>query len=189
MTAASSDALALRLDEVRYDGEQGPCLETLHSGLVTEVTDLAIESRWGPYPTLAMDLGVRSSLSLPLTVDSEIRGALNLYATAPDGFDGIKRQVAEVFALQTTAAMTVIIRQAQQVQVTDQLRDALASRAVIGQAIGILMVQRDVMADEAFAILRRDSQHQNRKLREIAAETISATTGHDPHETRFNDPE
>ncbi|MGH3366860.1 MAG: ANTAR domain-containing protein [Nocardioidaceae bacterium] len=71
---------------------------------------------------------------------------------------------------------------------TDQLRDALASRAVIDQAIGILMAQHNCSADEAFGILRRTSQHQNRKLREIATETIQATTGHDPSPPPFNDP-
>jgi hypothetical protein len=47
---------------------------------------------------------------------------------------------------------------------------ALASRDVIGQAKGITMVALQCTADQAFDLLRRQSQHQNRKLVEIATE-------------------
>lgn len=52
----------------------------------------------------------------------------------------------------------------------DQLQAALASRDVIGQAKGILMAAMRCTADEAFALLVKQSQAQNRKLAEIAAE-------------------
>jgi AmiR/NasT family two-component response regulator len=52
------------------------------------------------------------------------------------------------------------------------LRRALASRAVIEQAKGIVMATAGCDADEAFRILVQQSQHQNRKLREVAAELV-----------------
>jgi signal transduction histidine kinase/DNA-binding response OmpR family regulator/PAS domain-containing protein len=50
------------------------------------------------------------------------------------------------------------------------LRLALSSNREIGAAIGILMASRRVTADDAFDLLRRASQAQHRKLRDIAAE-------------------
>jgi AmiR/NasT family two-component response regulator len=52
------------------------------------------------------------------------------------------------------------------------LRRALASRAIIEQAKGIVMATSGCDADEAFRILVQQSQHQNRKLREVAAELV-----------------
>jgi AmiR/NasT family two-component response regulator len=50
-----------------------------------------------------------------------------------------------------------------------QLRRAIASRDVIGQAKGILMERRGLTADEAFDTLRRTSQELNIKLRDLAS--------------------
>ena len=58
-------------------------------------------------------------------------------------------------------------------QVENQLRQAIASRDVIGQAKGILMARRGLTAEEAFDVLRRTSQDLNVKLVELAG-TVTA---------------
>ena len=52
--------------------------------------------------------------------------------------------------------------------VVDQVQVAMNSRAEIEQAKGILMARSHCDADRAFDILRRASQRQNVKLRQIA---------------------
>ena len=59
-----------------------------------------------------------------------------------------------------------------EVALTVQLRDALESRNTIGQALGMLMERQQVTTEQAFDILRRASQRENRKLREIASELV-----------------
>lgn len=49
----------------------------------------------------------------------------------------------------------------------------MQSRAAIEQAKGILMGAQRCTADEAFQILVRASQRENRKLRQIAEEIVS----------------
>ncbi|HEV7824843.1 MAG TPA: GAF and ANTAR domain-containing protein [Mycobacteriales bacterium] len=189
LTVATSDALAGQVDQVQYGEEQGPCLHSLHSGEVVTVTDLATDARWPDYRVRALGYGVRSSLSLPLTVDGDTRGALNLYAPAPDAFADGGRQRAETFAVQGSAALTILSRQSRHTELTQQLRNALASRSVIDQAIGILMGQQRCDADRAFGLLRGASQHQNRKLRDIAADIVRTVGGADPRPGPFRDPD
>ncbi len=57
-------------------------------------------------------------------------------------------------------------------ELSQQLERAMASRAEIEQAKGILIEQSGVTSDEAFELLKRVSQRENRKLREIAAELV-----------------
>jgi len=52
----------------------------------------------------------------------------------------------------------------------DGLKAALASRTVIGIALGIIIEREHVTETEAFQILKRMSQHSNVKLRDIAAQ-------------------
>lgn len=62
-------------------------------------------------------------------------------------------------------------------EANDQLRDALASRDVIGQAKGILMERSDLTADEAFDEMRVASQRANRKLRDVAEDIVTKVRG------------
>ena len=50
----------------------------------------------------------------------------------------------------------------------DQCREALETRAVIDQALGVLMADRGCGPDEAFELIRHASQRDNRKVHEIA---------------------
>lgn len=188
LTVASSDALAAQLDEVQYGQDEGPCLNTLRTGEVTVVTDLTLETRWRSYVAHALGYGARSSLSWPLTVNGDTRGALNLYATHASAFGAGHQRQTEIFATQASMALSVVARQTEQLQLSEQLREALATRAVIDQALGILMAQQRCDHDTAFGILRNTSQHQNRKLRDVATEIVRAVTGQDPPPPRFSDP-
>ncbi|MFC4020819.1 GAF and ANTAR domain-containing protein [Micromonospora sp. GCM10011542] len=182
-TVASSDALAARSDEIQYGADEGPCLDALRLGHVVEVVDLRDDERWPSYREHALRHGIRGSLSLPLTVDGETVGALNLYATRPQAYTDDARRHATAFADQCAAALTIILRQADQALLHQQLADAMASRSVIDQALGVLMGQQRCTATAAFAFLREASQHRNRKLRDIAAEVITQVTGESPHPT------
>jgi GAF domain-containing protein len=179
-TVASSDEFAMQLDEIQYGHGQGPCLQATRTRERVQVTDLAAEDRWGDYRVHALAAGVRSSVSLPLIVDSASIGALNLYSRAPGNFDEPDIRRAELFASQAATALTLLLRQAKQATIEDQLLEGLATRAIIDQALGIVMAQRQISSTAAFAILREASQNGNRKLSIIAAELIETVTGHPP---------
>jgi AmiR/NasT family two-component response regulator len=54
----------------------------------------------------------------------------------------------------------------------ETLNEALQTRKVIGQAVGILMERYDIDEDRAFAFLVRASSHGNLKLRAVARELV-----------------
>jgi GAF domain-containing protein len=179
-TAAASNDLAAQVDEIQYGADEGPCLDALRSGTVVQVDDLSQEERWSSYRPRATAHGVVSSLSLPLTVYGESLGALNLYSATPTAFAGPQREHAEAFAAQCAAALALSLRQVRQAQVQHQLAEAMVSRSVIDQAIGILMGQHRCTATTAFDLLRQASQHHNRKLRDIATDIITNVSGEPP---------
>lgn len=51
---------------VRTVGE-GPCLHALRTGTLVSIEDLASDQRWAAYAETALQHGIRSSLSLPLS--------------------------------------------------------------------------------------------------------------------------
>lgn len=176
MTVISNDALAESLDESQYEAGDGPCLQALRTGQSVPVEDVATEQRWPAYTRSARDSGLRSSLSLPLTVHGQTVGAMNLYAFhAPRAFDDDQRQRCATFAAQAAGAFQLVVQRDRNTDLLSQLESALSSRTVIDQAIGITMSRGRCSPEEAFGRLRTESQGTQRKLRDIAAQLVADT--------------
>jgi GAF domain-containing protein len=188
LTVACSDERASRLDESQYATSEGPCLHSLDTGQPVHIADAEVEVRWPNYLAVARGQGLRSSLSLPLTVRGVTAGAMNIYGfEAGDAFADPVRQRCEVFAGQASGALQLVLGQVRDSEIRDQLEQALSSCTVIDQAIGILMGQQLCTADEAFALLRMRSQSSQRKLRDVAADVITKVTGQEPQPgTKFD---
>ncbi|MFC9970261.1 GAF and ANTAR domain-containing protein [Spirillospora sp. NPDC127200] len=187
-TVASTDALATQVDEVQYGLDQGPCIHALRFGERVHIPDLQDDQRWADYAVRAVAHGVRSALSFPLHNNGETLGALNLYAQRARAFDEAAVRRAELFAQNASGALSIAFRLTRQVAMTKQLQAALASRAVIDQAIGVLVAQRRIPSAEAFEILRTASQNRNVKLRVLAAQIVQSTGGGPPRLPSFDPP-
>lgn len=72
----------------------------------------------------------------------------------------------------------MVLRVLEQSRTITDLESAMASRSTLDQALGVLMTQNRCSRDEAFAMLRRASQHGNVKLRDLAATIIQRYSGH-----------
>lgn len=176
-SAAYTGGLALRLDERQYGLGHGPCLDAARTGAEMHIHDMTTETRWPDYTPGAAELGARSSLSLPLRVDEEIIGALNVYSMARASFGEAAIDTARDF----TAYAGIILHNAKVLHdsqaLAQQMTQAMASRAVIEQAKGILMGERRCTADQAFDLLVKVSQSANRKLRDVAQALVDSAAG------------
>lgn len=186
LTVASSDGLASQLDELQYAQDQGPCLAALRTGQLVRIDEVAGDDRWGDYAARVLAHGVQSSLSMPLTARGSPVGAFNLYSRLPGFFGPFETRLAERFAQDASVAVGIAARLSADAVLTAQLRAALASRAVIDQAIGVIMAEQRCTTDEAFAVLRTASQNRNVKLRQVAQDIVTGITGAAPQPPPFN---
>lgn len=180
MLGATSDEFARRMDEIQYEVDDGPCLTALREDVTVVVADIAADRRWPDFSARGRAAGAGSSLSVPLRLQGRAIGALNLYAREPRALSDEDRERAGRFADQAAGAVALAIRLADREERSRHLEVALTSRSTIDQALGILMGQRRIAATEAFDILRRRSQRENVKLRDIAAGLIAEVTRAEP---------
>jgi GAF domain-containing protein len=175
-TPVFTDDLALALDEAQYELGDGPCLSAIrHRGVETFAAKSA--DRWPAFAAAAQDAGVIGVLSAPLVNEEVAVGGLNMYSKTTEAFDETARETASLFADQLGVAAAKAAQYVESYELVQQLQQALESRAAIDQAKGILMAQSRIGPDEAFNILVRASQNQNRKLRAIAAEIVERYSG------------
>jgi transcriptional regulator with GAF, ATPase, and Fis domain len=168
-TVGATDDVPHQVDAIQYDVGQGPCLNAIAEHEVFLIDDLAIDERWPLFSRRAAEeTGVRSMLSFRLFLEEDVLGALNLYSRKVQAFDEHGYAVGTILATHAAIAM----RGAQERDRGDQLEQALASNREIGMAMGLLMARGLMTQEQAFAVLRRASQHLNRKLHEVAAELV-----------------
>ncbi|MDX6284698.1 MAG: hypothetical protein QOG53_183 [Frankiales bacterium] len=173
---AWTDERTKHIDDVQYLASDGPCVEALATGEVVTMNDLTQETRWPAFRGGVDSQDFRCSMSLPLASGEGPIGVLNCYGDAPYEYDTADRKIGALFASQVANAVTASMRYTSQVELSEQLQQALASRAVIDQAIGILIAQNGCMPEEGFDMLRKASQRSNTKLRDVATSIVDGAT-------------
>jgi GAF domain-containing protein len=169
-TSNSTGRVALVIDEAQYEADAGPCLEALRRGEQVQVQlDEAVD-RWPAFAARAREEGITGVLSTPLVLgaDPGSVGAMNMYSAEGGTFDAAEQRTARMMAEHAAVLVGTTSALLSARQANAQLETALASREVIGMAKGILMEREGCDRDEAFDILRRGSQRENRKLRDLA---------------------
>jgi GAF domain-containing protein len=168
-TAAASDPLVTKLDQVQYELSEGPCLDAMRHHTATPVADLRTDNRWPRFGPRAVAAGVISQMGIEIFRQGSTVGGLNLYASRPNAFDDDTRHAAALFARHAGLALK------KSLTITN-LTEALQTRQIIGQAIGIVMQRYTLDEAQAFKHLVRISQTTNIKLRDVARSVVDDLT-------------
>ncbi|MDJ0359648.1 GAF and ANTAR domain-containing protein [Rhodococcus sp. H29-C3] len=169
---ASADFVRV-VDGIQYGLGQGPCITAASKGITVRSGSLDADPQWPEFGPQVGHLGVHSVLSLPLITRAGVLGAMNVYAHQPDGFDDRSVELGELFAVPAAVSVQNARALASAVQLTEQLEKALSSRAVIDQAIGILISRSGCSGTEGYEKLRTLSQNEHKKLA-VVADTVVA---------------
>jgi hypothetical protein len=177
-TVAATDQRFIALDDAQYESGEGPCLTVLEPHDPISLDDAGeLDDQWQHFSRTAAHLGVHSSLSMHLPVDTaEVAASLNLYSRQRLELSDEQVAAAVPFADQLAAAIVSVDAHRSTAKLARDMGEAMRSRAVIEQAKGMIMADRQISADEAFEQLTRLSQHANMKLRDVAQRMVKERT-------------
>jgi GAF domain-containing protein len=163
---ASTDPAVDDLIATQMRSGTGPVLAMVGKGVDgVLVADTREEMRWPGWAAAAVTIGVRSMISVRLGTSARTIGTLNLYDSRPHHFSVADVEVAHVLARHAAIALD-------RASDAENFSRALDSRKLIGQAQGILMERFDLDDAGAFEVLRRYSQDNNVKLRDVAQSIV-----------------
>jgi GAF domain-containing protein len=171
-TVVATADFVQRVDDVQYGIGEGPCLMAVATGRTQVAGSLGGEARWPRFGPRVGRLGVHSALSLPLLLGDRVLGAMNVYAYEKNAFGPEAVRVGEAYS--GPAAVSVHNAQilAQSQRLAEQLQDALSTRAVIDQAMGVIRSRTGCSAAEARDRLMETSRHQGRKVSLVAQSLV-----------------
>ncbi len=164
--APSSD-LPKRIDALQMETGEGPCLEAAYEHRTVRVPDMEAEERWPLFAQRATEAGARGMLSIQIWVEGDDLGALNLYSYEANAFTDESEDIGLLVASHAAVAFA-------EAEESRQLKEAIDSRDLIGQAKGILMERHKITGAQAFIVLSLASQRTNTKLWNVAEHLVSS---------------
>jgi GAF domain len=161
--ASASDPLAQVLEDNQETFAAGPCQQAFVSGQPAVISDATLEPRWGEITLALVELQIRSALSVPVQLGGGPIGTLDVYATAPGGWDQ-----TEISALQTYAGLVATLlgtaaKAQRSGRVAEQLQVALETRNMLDEARAALMKLERLDDQQVFLDLRRAARSSSRE--------------------------
>lgn len=162
------------ITDIQHTLKEGPSISVIGTGYIARSGFLGTDSRWPRLGARASRLGVHSSLSLPLLVQDNAIGVLSMYARQRDAFDENAENLGQLYAAPAAIVVENAHTLARMQRLNANLQRSLTTRAVIDQAIGILISRSGITAEEAFDRLRAQSQTNHVKLFVVATNIVEA---------------
>ena len=173
-TVAASDRRVWDIDQDQYAAGDGPCLEAARTRQPVRAGVSGAAQRWPEFARSSRKAGVESYLAHPLILDEDFAGSMNLYSDEHHGFKDFDVALLAVYVTAASSSIGSARRHARAREATAQLTAAIESRAVIDQAIGVLIARSGTTPERAFEELARQSQNTNVKLRDIATQLVAS---------------
>jgi hypothetical protein len=175
LTICSSDPVAARMEELQFDLGEGPHWVVARTGLPVMSPDLAKGDHqdWPMFASAVADLGVAALFAFPLTMGEVIVGVVDLYRDEPGPLapDDVA-QASSLARMVVGPAVSVAIRSAGD-QAVPEIQGAPAIRREVHQAIGMILIQRDTTATEAFSLLRARAFASDRSVQDVARDVVA----------------
>jgi hypothetical protein len=180
----ASSEQAVRLSDIQATLGDGPGQHAVRTGAPVLACDLTAgrdARRWPVFAQQATAAGVRAMYSIPLGNEAVCVGTLDLYRDTPGELTPRELRTARLVASVMTVALMELPQGDENGGLgTESWLSGLAKEGdEVYQAVGMIMAQLGVDADEALARLRGHAFAESRTALQLARDVIA-------HRTRFD---
>lgn len=164
----ATDQTTAELERVQEEAQEGPCRDAFDTGQPVIVDDISLLTAYPAVTAVAVARDRRAVVGVPMRLDDQRIGTMNLYARGPRRWSD--EETAAALLLVDVAAGYVLNARAREhnERVLAQLQHALESRVIIEQAKGIVAAERGITVDEAWAPIRAYARARRLKVHEVA---------------------
>ncbi|MEX5261245.1 GAF and ANTAR domain-containing protein [Kocuria sp. CPCC 205263] len=170
-TVAATDPAVSAADALQFELGAGPCLRAWDTVSPQYVPDTTTDSRWPAWGRAVAEAGIRSVLSVPLVIEGQEIGALQVYAAEPHAFTDHEEHLLSLLA----GPVAVLLGVDRTRRHDDTLLDAVADRDRIERAVGVLMERRSLSEDNARTSLLDTARDQGETLAQTADHLLDNT--------------
>ena len=175
LSLCSSDAIAARIDELQFELGEGPQWAAARSGRLVMVADVASagHDEWPVLGAALVELPVRAIFCVPIQMGAVTVGVATLYSETPRVLDADQQFAALAIA---SAIAGAVVHQAVSSATDDrdlESATAPALRREVHQATGMILVQLDTSATDAYSRLQAYAFANGRTVQAVAHDVVT----------------
>jgi hypothetical protein len=172
-TLAPTDPIASAADELQYELNGGPCVDSIRAERPLLASDVANDPRWPEFgPLAASRFGVGGMLSTRLVIEADIRASLNLYSDTAHGYTATSKMMSVLLSAHAASAVNRVVGRDRDFD----LQHALENTRRTAMAIGVLMGTLTLTKAQSFDLLRIVSQHSGQRMPNLVEAVIATGT-------------
>lgn len=163
------------LEDLQFTIGQGPCRDAFLTGKPVHAPqlDASASTRWPPFVELAKASGVGAIYAYPLVTNDARIGVLTLYQQREGELSPDQHEDSVAVAAIVAETLLSLQRAAPTGTLAAGLDEAVAYRAEIYQASGMIAIQLQIPATEALLRIRAYAFANDQTLSAVAAEIVA----------------
>ncbi|MFI7495194.1 GAF and ANTAR domain-containing protein [Kocuria sp. M4R2S49] len=174
-TVAATDPAVTEADALQFEFGTGPSLRAWDTVSPQYVPDTTTDPRWPEWGRTVAEAGIRSVLTVPLVVEGQEIGALEVYATEPHAFTEHEEHLLSLLAGPVAVLLGADDTRRHQTSRPDALQEAVTDRDRIERAVGVLMERRHLDEPTARTRLLDTARARGGTLAQAAEHVLDST--------------
>lgn len=169
-----SDSRMATLEDMQFTAGEGPCRDAFDSRLPVSVVRLDGDAsrRWPAFVDLAVTSGIGAVFAYPLSASGVAIGVLTLYQDEAGALSDNQHDDSVVVAEVLTETLFTLQAAAPDGTLAAELDEAVAYRAQIHQASGMVSVQLGVSTHDALSVIRAYAFSHNMPIDQVAVAIV-----------------
>ncbi len=177
--AGASDSKAGAVRDLEFTLGEGPGVDAFLAGAPVQTDDLRVaDGRWPQFRAMALGLGVRAAVAVPLQLGAINLGVLVFYRDDPEPISAQNLKNGLVIAELITHLVVAMQSETASESVAWALEES-DYRIIVHQATGMISAQLDCGVEEALVRLRGRAFATERSIDEVARDVVEGIVSFD----------
>lgn len=172
--AAASDEQARLIELLQAFSDEGPCSESIRTGKIVEIDDVeSTVDRWPAFARAAVDAGYRKIVALPMRLDRQTVGGLNLLYTKYVRLTDAERELGQALTDLASLGLSQDRSTRRTRRFSEYTLTTLNDRVHVAQAVGYLAGALDLDPEQARTMFTEHANRHRINLADLARDLTS----------------
>jgi GAF domain-containing protein len=165
---SASDERSRFVELLQAQVDEGPCVDCIKDGVAVTAADLTTDDRWPAFRPSALDAGYRAVHAVPMRLDRQVAGGLNLLYLEPATLEPWQQRLGQVLADLAVLGLSQETGPARVHRLTERTLTTLNDRVQLAHAVGLVAGTLDVGVDVARTLILDHAREHGSSVRDVA---------------------
>ncbi|HUQ59457.1 GAF domain-containing protein [Lentzea sp.] len=165
---SASDERSRFVELLQAQVDEGPCVDCIKDSTAVFTADLTAEDRWPEFRPAALDAGYRAIHAIPMCLDGQVVGGLNLLYLEATALDSWQQRLAEMLSALAVLGLSQETGSTRVHRLTERTLTTLNDGVHVAHAVGLVAGTLDIGVDDARTLVVDYAREHGTSVPEVA---------------------